>query len=153
MAKHFNFEVIPLPDVPPGPCLITNIRRQHTILVVDDEPLIANTLVTILRTKGFAASAAYNAPEAIRSAEQMAPDVLLTDVMMPGMNGIELAIALKELVPDCAVILFSGHAYINNLLDDPRCAEYNFPLLSKPIHPDELLAHISSLTETADSAA
>ena len=153
MTRQFNFEVIPLPEVPLGPMLMTNTRRARHILVVDDEPLIANTLVTILRSKGFAASAAYNAREAMHSAVELAPDVLLTDVMMPEMNGVELAIALKELAPDCAVILFSGHAYINNIVDDPRCAKYNFPLLSKPIHPDELLAHIFGLTEPTGAIA
>jgi YesN/AraC family two-component response regulator len=153
MAKHFNFEVIPLPNVPPGPHLVTNSSRRQSILVVDDEPLIADTLVAILRTKNYAANAAYNGYEAIGIAEQMLPDILLTDVMMPGMNGIDLAVAFRELVPDCRVLLFSGHAHLGHLLEDPRCAVHDFPLLPKPIHPEELLAHISNLAQATGSAA
>ena len=100
MAKHFNFEVIPLPNVPAGPHLMTNTPRLQTILVVDDEPLIADTLVAILRSKNYAASAAYNGLDAIMSAELAPPDILITDVMMPGMNGIDLAVSVKSLIPD-----------------------------------------------------
>src|SRR5271167_1979914 len=108
MAKHFNFEVIPLPDVPPGPRLMTNALRPQTILVVDDDPLIADTLVAILRSKNYAASAAYNGLDAMMSAELAPPDILITDVMMPGMNGIDLAVSVRSLIPNCAVLLFSG---------------------------------------------
>jgi YesN/AraC family two-component response regulator len=153
MAKHFNFEVIPLPNVPLGPRLMTNSVRPQSILVVDDEPLIANTLVAILRTKNYTAQAAYNGYEAMEIAERMLPDILLTDVMMPDMNGIDLAIAFTELIPNCKVLLISGHAYLGHLLEDTRCSVHNFPLLSKPIHPEELLAEISSLTQPAGSAA
>ena len=153
MAKHFNFEVIPLPDVPLGPHLMTNAPRPQTILVVDDEPLIADTLVAILRSKNYAASAAYNGLDAIMSAELTPPDILITDVMMPGMNGIDLAVSVRSLIPNCAVLLFSGHANLNHWLEDPRSAVHDFPLLSKPIHPDELLAQISSIMTVSGSAA
>ena len=151
--RDFNFEVIPLPEVPPVPFLMTDAPRLQTILVVDDEPLIADTLVAILRSKKYAASAAYSGADAMKFAELIPPDILLTDVMMPGMNGIDLAVAVKALSPDCAVLLFSGHAHLSHLLDDPRCAVHDFPLLSKPIHPDELLRHINSLTGATSSIA
>jgi YesN/AraC family two-component response regulator len=132
---------------------MTNSISPQSILVVDDEPLIANTLVAILRTKNYTAQAAYNGNEAMEIAERMLPDILLTDVMMPDMNGIDLAVAFRGLVPDCKVLLFSGHAHLDHLLEDPLYTVHNFPLLSKPIHPDELLAEISSLTGPVGSAA
>jgi YesN/AraC family two-component response regulator len=153
MAKHFNFEVIPLPDVPLGRPQLTYTPRPLSVLIVDDEPLIADTLAVILRRKGYASSAVYNGVDAIMSAEMAPPDILITDVMMPGMNGIDLAVSVKALIPDCAVLLFSGHANLNHLLEDPRSAVHDFPLLSKPIHPDELLGHIYSLTEATSSVA
>ena len=76
------------------------------------------------------------------SAEMTPPDILITDVMMPGMNGIELATALKALIPDCTVLLFSGHAQLNHCWMIRVAPAHDFPLLSKPIHPDELLGHI-----------
>jgi YesN/AraC family two-component response regulator len=153
MAKHFNFEVIPLPDVPLGPHLMRYTPRPLSVLIVDDEPLIADTLAAILRTKGYAASSVYNGSDAIVSAEMAPPDILITDVMMPAMNGIDLAVTVRSLIPNCAVLLFSGHANLNPWLEDPRSAVHDFPLLSKPIHPDELLTHISRLTEPAGSVA
>jgi CheY-like chemotaxis protein len=148
MKKHLNFEVIPISEVPvqfPVP----ETSPLPVVLVVDDEPLIANTLVAILRKRNYEANAAYNAEEALIMAQMLPPDYLITDILMPKMNGFDLAITIKESIPDCKVLLFSGHAGAIHLEDDHRCAAYHFPLLSKPIHPDVLLAHIASLALSA----
>jgi YesN/AraC family two-component response regulator len=144
MPKHLHFEVIPLSQVPsrlPAP----ETAALPVVLVVDDEPLIANTLVAILRKQNYAATAAYNAEEALAIAKIIPPDYLITDILMPRMTGIDLAIAIKELTPDCKVLLFSGHANAIHLEDDPRYAAYDFPMLAKPIHPDVLLANLACL--------
>jgi YesN/AraC family two-component response regulator len=144
MPKHLNFEVIPLSQVP-SKFPLPELATLPVVLVVDDEPLIANTLVAILRKQNYAATAAYNAEEALAIAKIIPPDYLITDILMPRMTGIDLAIAIKELTPDCKVLLFSGHANAIHLEDDPRYAAYNFPMLPKPIHPDILLASLASL--------
>jgi CheY-like chemotaxis protein len=149
MKKHLNFEVIPLSEVPFKLPVAEN-SLIPVVLVVDDEPLIANTLVAILRKQNYTANAAYNAEEALIMAQMIPPDYLITDILMPKMNGIDLAIAIKESIPDCKVLLFSGHAI--HLEDDPRCAAYGFPLLPKPIHPDVLLANLASLGTVGISA-
>jgi DNA-binding NtrC family response regulator len=144
MPKHLNFEIIPFSQVPskfPTP----ESSTLPVVLVVDDEPLIANTLVAILGKQNYAATAAYNAEDALAIAKIIPPDYLITDVLMPRMSGIDLAIAIKESTPDCKILLFSGHVNVIHLEDDPRCAAYDFPMLSKPIHPDALLACIASL--------
>ena len=144
MPKHLNFEIIPLSEVPsklPNP----QTSALPVVLVVDDEPLIANTLVAILKKQNYAATAAYNAEDALAIAKVIPPDYLITDIRMPTMSGIDLAIAIRESVPDCKILLFSGHVNVIQLEDDPRCATYDFPILSKPIHPDVLLARIASL--------
>jgi len=144
MPKHLNFEIIPFSQVPskfPTP----ESSTLPVVLVVDDEPLIANTLVAILGKQNYAATAAYNAEDALAIAKIIPPDYLITDVLMPRMSGIDLAIAIKESTPDCKILLFSGHVNVIHLEDDPRCATYDFPMLSKPIHPDALLACIASL--------
>jgi YesN/AraC family two-component response regulator len=148
MKKHLNFEVVPLSEVPSA-LPDSKISPLLVVLVVDDEPLIANTLVAILRKQNYEANAAYNAEEALIMAQMLPPDYLITDILMPKMNGIDLAIAIKESIPDCKVLLFSGHANAIHLEDDPRCVAYDFPLLSKPLHPDVLLAHIASLGVSA----
>jgi DNA-binding NtrC family response regulator len=148
MPKHFHFQVVPLTEVPAA-LSIVDAPGHPVVLVVDDEPLIADTLVAILRKRNFAAHAAYDGAEALHLAQLIPPEFLITDVLMPGLNGIELAIAVKEMIPDCKVLLFSGHAQLSALVDDPRCASFDFPMLTKPIHPDILLAHISSMSPAA----
>jgi DNA-binding response OmpR family regulator len=148
MSKKLNFQVIPLTEVPASLSIVGSASRP-VVLVVDDEHLIADTLVAILRKRDFAAYAAYDGAEALRIAQIIPPEFLITDVMMPGMNGIELAITVKEMIPDCKILLFSGHAQLNSLVDDPRYASHDFPLLAKPIHPDVLMARISSMNPAA----
>jgi DNA-binding response OmpR family regulator len=151
MSRHPRFQIIPLSEVP-SKFTPSEFSRRPVVLVVDDEPLIADTLVAILCKQNYAASAAYSAEEALLVASVIPPEFLITDIMMPGMNGVELAISIKELTPDCKVLLFSGSAHAYQVLEDPSCARYDFPLLTKPIHPDVLLACISSLTATTAAA-
>jgi CheY-like chemotaxis protein len=81
-----------------------------TVFVVDDESVIALTLATILKQSGFIAKAFTNPAEALNSAGSEAPDLLVSDVMMPEMLGVDLAIQLKAIRPACKVLLFSGQA-------------------------------------------
>jgi CheY-like chemotaxis protein len=110
------------------------------IIVVDDEPVIADTLVEILRGEGCQAIAVSDGASAVQWARITLPDVIISDVMMPGMTGIETAIAVKEFLPNCRVILFSGQASTLNLLERARNDGYEFELLTKPINPNALLA-------------
>ncbi len=119
--------------------------RNFTIYVVDDETVIASTLAMILRSMGLDA-VSFNRPlDALEAAERKAPDLLLTDVAMPLMTGIELAIAIKESCPNCKVLLFSGQASTASLLDAAKAAGHKFEILSKPIHPTDLLAKIRNI--------
>jgi CheY-like chemotaxis protein len=140
MRTQLNFQVIPLAEVPWRKR--TAERESPVILVVDDERVIADTLSTILSKKGFAVMTAYNAKSALELARVIPPELLITDVAMPGMNGIELAIALVQSIPDCKILLFSGQASTIDLLDEARHEGHNFNLLTKPVHPTDMLARI-----------
>ena len=117
------------------------------IFVVDDELVIASTLATILQRSGFDAAWFTQPREALKAARVKAPDLLITDVVMPELSGIELAILMKEEFPNCRVLLFSGQAATANLLHEARENGHNFELLSKPIHPTDLLKRIKKATE------
>jgi len=75
--------------------------------------------------------------------------LLITDVVLPGMGGIELAITVKRVFPDCKIILFSGHASTTDLLASAGRAGHAFVLLNKPVHPKDLLARVSEALKPA----
>ncbi len=114
-------------------------RGKLKILVVDDERLIADTTADILRGAGFDARAVYDGWTAIETALSFRPDCHLTDVMMPSMNGVELAIAITRMSPDAKILLFSGQAGIADILLQGRSQVHELPLLPKPIHPLKLI--------------
>jgi DNA-binding NtrC family response regulator len=118
----------------------TDILR---VLVVDDDIVIADSLAVILNANGYHARAVHSAEDAVEKSVLLAPDVLITDVVMTGMSGIELAIHISNTVPTCKIILFSGQAQAADLLADAEERGYRFELLQKPVHPQVLLQHLS----------
>ena len=94
-------------------------QRQKSlpkILVVDDERRIADTLAEILEMSGFQVAIAYDGWEALNAVAGFHPDYLLSDVLMPRMNGVELAIAIQKMFPSARILLFSGQAGISEIL-------------------------------------
>lgn len=116
-----------------------NIAIKTKVLVVDDEPLIADTLVVILNINGYHASAAYSGVTALERAHDFKPDVLVSDVMMPEMNGVELAVAIQKLFAKCRVVLFTGLADSTEILHRARDHGHQFLVVFKPVHPQDLL--------------
>lgn len=127
----------------------TELRRTF-ILVVDDEKRIADTLALILESKGYVSEAAYDAATALEVCSARTPNLLISDVVMPGMNGIELGIAIKRDFPACQVLLFSGQAATAEMLDDASAHGHSFELLAKPVHPVELLEKVEQLLGAGD---
>lgn len=119
--------------------------KDLRVFVVDDEHVIASTLAAILNKSGLSASAFTSPLEALESARVEAPDMVISDVVMPKMTGIELGIELRTLYPKCKVLLFSGQAGTANLLGHAKQLGHDFELLSKPVHPRDLLAAIRTL--------
>jgi DNA-binding NtrC family response regulator len=113
------------------------------VFIVDDEYVIASTLAAILRINGFSARYFTQPSEALIAAESDIPDLLISDVTMPGLSGIDLAIQLKARHPNCKIMLFSGYAAASDLLEDARNQGHDFTLLGKPIHPAELLSKVT----------
>jgi FixJ family two-component response regulator len=120
--------------------------KQILIFVVDDEFVIASTLALILIHKGFEAIS-FSAPgEALEAARSRAPDLLITDVVMPHFSGVDLAIRIQEQCPNCKVLLFSGQAATAASLLTAKERGQNFDIMSKPVHPMDLLRKIAEAT-------
>ncbi|WP_414633411.1 response regulator [Acidisarcina polymorpha] len=117
------------------------------VFIVDDEYVIAATLATILKRSGYAATYFTNPFEALARVEADSPDLLISDVVMPEMSGVDLAIHIRAACPRCKILLFSGQAQTANLLRAARDKGHDFALLTKPVHPADLLAEIGSLVE------
>ena len=70
------------------------------------------------------------------------PEMLIADVIMPRMTGIEVAIAVRQRLPDCKILLFSGQAATTDLLEQAKTRGHEFEIIAKPIHPSDLLAKL-----------
>ena len=124
------------------------------ILIVDDEQAIADSLAEIVEAAGYEAAVAYSGSEAVSKASEFCPNVLLSDVLMPGQNGFDLALEIKQICPDSRLLLFSGQASTAQLASEygPTFTSrgYRFELLPKPLHPASLLRKLEdALTHAA----
>lgn len=116
------------------------------VLIADDEVLTADTLGLILRQGGYECRVVYSGASALAQSRDFQPALLISDVIMPDMNGIEVAIRVRELVPGCEILLLSGQAATADLMRQANAAGHHFDVLSKPIPPDELLRHVALRT-------
>ena len=155
MSPSLNSQVVPIAEVSQSDAVVHNGKYRPVVLIVDDERVIADTLSIILKKNGFSTLTAYDGKSALEIARTTPPALLISDVVMPGMTGVELAIALTQTIPACKVLLFSGQAATVDLLENARNAGYNFTTLVKPVHPTDILRRISecltprgSLSET-----
>jgi DNA-binding response OmpR family regulator len=138
------------PPPPPRLSKKSNTATPHAtrrILVVDDEHLIADTLTAILSENGFFAAAAYSGEEAIEVARAIEPDIVLSDVLMPRMSGVELGIRMRSEFPQTRILLFSGQASTSELMRKAQADGHDFELFPKPIHPDELIARLKAVSQ------
>ena len=109
------------------------------VLVADDERIIADTLAMILNQSGFEARAVYSGERAVELIPVFDPDMLITDVIMADLNGVEAAIRIRAMRPQIKILLFSGQAATADLLVKARAEGHEFEILAKPVHPQDLL--------------
>jgi DNA-binding response OmpR family regulator len=120
---------------------------KHRVFVVDDENVIASTLELILMNQGFDAHSFADPLAALNAARSKSPDLLITDVMMPQMTGIELAVRIRQDCPNCKVMFFSGEISIINLLDEAQGDGHDFIFVDKPVHPAVLIERINEVLD------
>lgn len=139
MSQSEHFATVQLSELLKRGITAQQNPQNPVVLVVDDEVVIADTVTTILSQHGMAAMTAYDGFGALEIAHVVPPDLLLADVVMPGMSGIDLAIQVRKDIPDCAILLFSGQAATAGLLAKAGKAWSDFEVLLKPIHPQKLM--------------
>ena len=118
---------------------MSDISIKPRVLVADDERVIANTLAMILNQSGFEARAVYTGEQALELAPSYKPDMLISDVIMADLTGIDAAIKIRAILPGIKILLFSGQAATADLLEKARAQGYDFEILAKPVHPQDLL--------------
>lgn len=124
---------------------MTGIGNGRGILIVDDEQNIADTLALIFSKNGYEVRVAYSAEDAIVLIAEWQPELAILDVMLPRMNGIDLAIVLRQNYPCCRTLLFSGHHSTQDLLEEASKKGHVFDILAKPVHPAYMLDTVSDL--------
>lgn len=139
-----SFATVPVEKTPQYP---RTQRKQDVwplVLVVDDEPVITETLKAILNRSGISTLCANCGEDALELASVMPPDLLITDYRMPGMNGIELASCVKRIAPRCEVILFSGNLTFGELGAEAAKSGVEMVTIAKPVHPARILELVKS---------
>ena len=129
------------------------MNPQLKVLIADDEVLIANTLGLILRQGGYDCQVAYSGRAALEQSATFQPGLLISDVIMPDMNGVEVAIRIREQLPACEVLLLTGQAAAADLMQRARAAGHEFDILNKPIHPEELLRWVARRMQQGGTSA
>jgi len=115
------------------------------ILLVDDEKTMVKYLSKRLIKKGFDISAVYNGLDALEQVKAADFDVVLLDVLMPGMNGIETLKEIKKIKPRTEVIMLTGHASVEVGIEGMKAGAFNY--IMKPFDPNELVAEINLACE------
>jgi CheY-like chemotaxis protein len=126
--------------------LSQNAESWHIVkvLVADDNGSVAKTVAAILEHHGCQVATAENGVAAFRRCRLSPPDVLVTDVDMPEMDGIELAMRVSRLYPSCKIILYSAHAITDTSIACPYAYEGYLPVLAKPVNPSVLVRMVLS---------
>ena len=113
-----------------------------TILVVDDEPSIVQSLSGLLSDEGFEVTSAANGYEALQHIENEAPDLILLDIWMPGIDGIETLKEIKKNNPQIQVIMITGHGTIETAVQATKEGAFDF--IEKPLSIDKVIVAINN---------
>jgi PAS domain S-box-containing protein len=118
------------------------------LLLIDDEPDILRVLSMSLKADGYDVVSAQNGPEGIAAFEKEKPDIVITDIKMPGMDGIEVLKKIKDLNTDTEVIIITGHGDIENAIEALKHGASDF--INKPIRDEALAIALGRAREKFD---
>jgi two-component system nitrogen regulation response regulator NtrX len=124
---------------------------KETILVVDDEESIRTSLAGILEDEEYTVVFASNGAEALEAVQREIPDLVLLDIWMPKMDGLEALQKLKELYPSLIVIMMSGHGTIETAVRSTKLGAYDF--IEKPLSLEKLIVMIGNALKVRQLSA
>jgi len=116
--------------------------RPLRILIVDDEHLIASSLATVLRTHGFEAISVYSGYSALETAFAWLPDVVISDIFTPGLNGVDAVLSMARRLPKAKFLLFSGHLPSHDSVSRTHEQGLRFVFFQKPIPPQSVVEYL-----------
>ena len=122
-----------------------NPKGFMKILLVDDDKMVLQTIGDFLERHGHDLRTAYDGAEALIQIKESTPDLVISDIQMPGMDGIDFLKAIRERFRDLPVILTTGYATVDTAISALRNRAYDY--LKKPIQLEELQACIESVEE------
>src|ERR1043166_2854959 len=120
-----------------------NMNTPSSLLIIDDESIVRDSLSKWFREDGFHIGTAEHAAAALRLLQQQHWDVILLDIRMPGMDGMELQQRIMEIDPDATIIFITAHATIESAVQALKRGAFDY--VTKPVDPD----HLSHLVQNA----
>ena len=115
---------------------------QETILVIDDEESICQSLKAILSDEGYQVLVAGSGEEAVKIVEEEMPQLVLLDVWLPGMDGLDTLKAIKKINPQILVIVMSGHGTIETAVKATKFGAFDF--IEKPLSLDKIIILVNN---------
>lgn len=120
-------------------------KPKVTILVIDDEKIIHESCGRVLQEEGFEVETALSGQEALEKLKEKRYNLVLSDIKMPGMSGVETLEKMKKVVPDITVVMFTGFSSVETARDTMKLGAFDY--IPKPFTPEELLAVVKKALE------
>jgi DNA-binding response OmpR family regulator len=126
---------------------------MRRVLIVDDDRLVADTLTLIFKKSGFDAKTTYSADEAMQCARGFRPELLVSDITMPGRDGLSLVRDISHELPSCHIIVLTGiYSNVKNVREQAGKLSRQVDILIKPCPPSELLRQAQAALSTTSSS-